>query len=66
MRSKAIVRELVKQLLQADADEGHFKRMSKVLKRRNYPDEDDDDPIDADPMGSTLGRAILRSVRRKR
>ncbi len=32
MRSRAIVRELVKQLMQADAD------------------EDDDDPIDADPM----------------
>jgi hypothetical protein len=22
----------------------------KILKTRNYPDEDDDDPIDADPM----------------
>jgi hypothetical protein len=50
MRSRAIVRELVKQLMQADADEEHRKRMRKILKTRNYPDEDDDDPIDADPM----------------
>jgi hypothetical protein len=59
MRSRAIVRELVKQLMQADVDEEHRKRMrkilktrnySKILKIRNYPDEDDDDPIDADPM----------------
>jgi hypothetical protein len=50
MRSQAIVRELVKQLMQADADEEHRKRMRKILKTRNYPDEDDDDPIDADPM----------------
>jgi hypothetical protein len=50
MTSQEIVRELVKELMQADADEGHFKRMRKILKRRKYPDEDDDDPIDADPM----------------
>jgi hypothetical protein len=59
MRSRAIVRELVKQLMQADVDEEHRKRMRKILKTpnypkilkiRNYPDEDDDDPIDADPM----------------
>ena len=59
MRSRAIVRELVKQLMQADADEEHRERMRKILKTRNYlkilkarnyPDEDDDDPIDADPM----------------
>ena len=50
MRSRAIVRELVKQLMQADADQEHHKRMRKILKIRNYPDEDDDDPIDADPM----------------
>jgi hypothetical protein len=50
MRSQAIVRELVKQLMQADADEKHSKRMRKILKTRNYPDEDDDDPIDVDPM----------------
>jgi hypothetical protein len=49
MRSRAIVRELVKQLMQADADEEHRKRR-KILKTRKYPDEDDDDPIDADPM----------------
>jgi len=49
MRSRAIVRELVKHM-QADADEEHRKRMRKILKTRNYPDEDDDDPIDADPM----------------
>src|SRR5262249_37057137 len=59
LRSRAIVRELVKQLMQADADEEHRERMRKILKTRNYPkilktrnypDEDDDDPIDADPM----------------
>jgi hypothetical protein len=59
MRSRAIVRELVKQFMQADADEEHRERMRKILKTRNYPkilktrnypDEDDDDPIDADPM----------------
>src|SRR5262249_16054263 len=64
MRSRAIVRELVKQLMQADADEEHHKRMRKILKTRNYPDEDDDDPIDADRMrtfGSTPdGRDLLR------
>jgi hypothetical protein len=45
--------------MQADADEEHRERMRKILKTRNYPkilktrnypDEDDDDPIDADPM----------------
>jgi hypothetical protein len=36
--------------MQADADEERRKRMRKILKTRNYPDEDDDDPIDADPM----------------
>ncbi len=41
MRSQAIVRELVKQLMQADVDEEHRKRMRKILKTRNYPDEDD-------------------------
>jgi hypothetical protein len=46
----SIVGELVKQLVQADADEEHSKRMRKILKKRKYPDEDDDDPIDADPM----------------
>ena len=56
MRSQAIVRELVKQLMQADADEEHRKRMRKILKIRKYPDEDDDDPIDADPM-RTFGSA---------
>ena len=50
MRSRSIVRELVKQLMQADADEEHGKRMRKILKKRNYPDEDDDDPIDADRL----------------
>jgi hypothetical protein len=50
MRSRAIVRELVRQLMQAGADEEHHKRMRKILKIRKYPDEDDDDPIDADPM----------------
>jgi hypothetical protein len=30
--------------------------MRKILKTRNYPDEDDDDPIDADPM-RTVGSA---------
>ena len=57
MRSRAIVRELVKQLMQADADEEHRKRMRKILKARNYPDEDDDDPIDADLM-RTFGSAL--------
>jgi hypothetical protein len=30
--------------------------MRKILKIRKYPDEDDDDPIDADPM-RTFGSA---------
>jgi hypothetical protein len=34
--------------MQADADEEHRKRMRKILKTRKYPDEDDDDPIDAE------------------
>ena len=57
MRSRSIVRELVEQLVQPDAGDEHSKRMRKILKIRKYPDEDDDDPIDADPMrrfGSAL------------
>jgi hypothetical protein len=50
MRSRSIVKELVKELVRADADAEHSKRMRKILKIRKYPDEDDDDPIDADPM----------------
>jgi hypothetical protein len=39
--------------MEADADSEGRKRkpkIRKVLKVGNYPDEDDDDPIDADPM----------------
>jgi Arc/MetJ-type ribon-helix-helix transcriptional regulator len=54
MRSRAIIRELVRQLLEADADKERRKRMRKILKTRNLPDEDDEDPIDADPMRSFL------------
>jgi hypothetical protein len=54
MRARAIVRELVKQLMEADADDEERRQrrpdMRKILKKRKYPDEDDDDPIDADPM----------------
>jgi hypothetical protein len=56
MSSLAIVRELVKKLMQADADDEELHkrkpemRNANILKTRNYPDEDDDDPIDADPM----------------
>jgi hypothetical protein len=53
MSARAIVRELVKELMKADADNEERKRklkMPKILKMRRYPDEDDDDPIDADPM----------------
>ncbi len=52
MRSQSIVRELLKQVMQADADEERRKKMRTMLKTRKYPDEDDDDPIDADPMRS--------------
>jgi hypothetical protein len=53
MSSLAIVRELVKQLLKADADKEELQRIkpeirrANILKRRNLPDEDDDDPVDA-------------------
>jgi hypothetical protein len=50
MRTQAMIRELVKQVMQADTDEERRKRMRKILKTRKPPDEDDDDPIDADPM----------------
>ena len=42
--------------MQADADDEELHkrkpemRNANILKTRNYPDEDDDDPIDADPM----------------
>jgi hypothetical protein len=50
MSSLAIVRQLVRKLMQADADDQrHHKRnpqimKGKFLKTRNYPDDDDDDP----------------------
>ena len=54
MKSQSIVRELLQQVMRADADEERRKKMRKILKKRKYPDEDDDDPIDADPMRSFL------------
>jgi hypothetical protein len=48
--------------MQADADEEHRKRMRKILKTRNYPDEDDDDPIDADPMRFIIARRKFGSA----
>jgi hypothetical protein len=54
MKSQSIVRELLQQVMQADADEERRKKMRKIVKKRKYPDEDDDDPIDADPMRSFL------------
>jgi hypothetical protein len=50
MSSLAIVRGLVKRLMQADADDKERRKRKsqmlkrKVLKTRNYPDEDDDGP----------------------
>jgi hypothetical protein len=50
MSSLAIVRDLVRRLMQADSDDGNRRksklkmRKGKILKMRNYPDEDDDDP----------------------
>jgi hypothetical protein len=50
MSSLAVVRGLVQRLMQADVDdEDHRKsklkiRKGKILKTRNYSDEDDDDP----------------------
>jgi hypothetical protein len=50
MSSLATVRELVKKLMQANAEELHKrkpeKRKANILKTRNLPDEDDDDPVD--------------------
>jgi hypothetical protein len=63
MRSRSIVRELLEQLVQADADEEHSKRMRKILKIRKYPDEDDDDPIDADPMRAPRKIPVAKSPR---
>ena len=53
MSSLSIVRELVKMLMEVDADdEERRKRKQKmqkltILKTRHLPDEDDDDPVDA-------------------
>jgi hypothetical protein len=50
MSSLAIVRDLVKRLMQADADDAERSKRKpktlkgKILKTRNYPDDDDDDP----------------------
>jgi hypothetical protein len=45
MNSRAIVRQLVKELLQAQADSEELrKRVRKILSRRKHKDEDDDDP----------------------
>jgi hypothetical protein len=51
MKSQSIAKELLHQIMQAAADEERRKKMRKILKTRKYPDEDDD-PIDADPMRS--------------
>jgi hypothetical protein len=52
MSSLAIVRELVKKLMQADADDEELHKRkpqmgkANILKTRKLPDEDDDDPVD--------------------
>jgi hypothetical protein len=52
MSSLAIVRALVKKLMRADADDEELHkrkpegRKANILKTRNLPDEDDDDPVD--------------------
>jgi hypothetical protein len=50
MSSLAVVRGLVKRLMQADADDEERRKRKpeilkwKISKTRNYPDDDDDDP----------------------
>jgi hypothetical protein len=53
MRSRSIVRELIKQVMEADADDEKLGirkpkirkvKPRKVRKSRKYPDEVDDDP----------------------
>jgi hypothetical protein len=45
MDARTIVRELVKELMQAHADDEELrKRVRKILTTRKYKDEDDDDP----------------------
>jgi hypothetical protein len=45
MNTRMIVRQLVKELMQAHLDAEELrKRMRKILKTRRYKDEDDDDP----------------------
>jgi hypothetical protein len=45
MTSRAIVRQLVKELMQAQSDADELrKRVRKILNRRKHKDEDDDDP----------------------
>jgi hypothetical protein len=45
MDSRTIVRELVKELMQAYANDAELrKRIRKILTARKYKDEDDDDP----------------------
>jgi len=48
----SIVRELIKKLMQANADDEELykrkpqMRKANILKTRKLPDEDDDDPVD--------------------
>jgi len=45
MDSRAIVRQLVKELMHAYANNDELrKRMQKILRPGKYKDEDDDDP----------------------
>ena len=59
MSSLSFVRELVKELMEADADEEeHLKRklkMRKILKTRKYPDADGEEH---------RGRATIRACHR--
>jgi hypothetical protein len=43
-------------------DQERRKRMRKILKTRNHPDEDGDDPIDADPMRFIIARSKFGSA----
>lgn len=44
MDSRAVVRQLVKELMQAQPDAEELRKRVRILNRRKYKDEDDDDP----------------------
>ena len=45
MNTRMIIRQLVKELMQAQTDPEELrKRVRKILTRRKHKDEDDDDP----------------------